>query len=108
MVPMRGVIVAAGAAIAALLLGAPGPLGQGSCMSDIKALCGNIQPGGGRIRECMKEHRAGLSASCKVEIADRMLEHAERRSGAGNAAIRPVPGAGSGSAAIRPVPDPGN
>ena len=81
MVPMRSVIVAAGVVVAAIMLGAPGPLGQGACVRDIKALCANIQPGGGRIRDCMKEHRAALSASCKVEIANRMLERADRPPG---------------------------
>jgi hypothetical protein len=51
----------------------PGPM-QGACMSDIKSLCGSIQPGGGRIRECMREHRAQLSNNCKLAIADRVLE----------------------------------
>jgi Cysteine rich repeat len=56
-----------------LALAEPGPL-HGACASDIKALCGSIQPGGGRIRDCMKEHRAQLSNTCKLAIADRMLE----------------------------------
>jgi hypothetical protein len=36
----------------------------------------------------MREHRAQLSAACKVAIADRMLERAAHRGGAGQ------PGAG--------------
>ena len=44
-----------------------------ACGSDLKMLCGSIQPGGGRIRECIKQHRAELSTGCKVAIADRML-----------------------------------
>jgi hypothetical protein len=56
-----------------LALAEPGLL-QGACMSDVKALCGSVQPGGGRIRDCMKEHRTELSTSCKAAIADRMLE----------------------------------
>jgi len=47
---------------------------RAACMSDIKQFCGSIQPGGGHIRECMKEHRTQLSTECKVAIADRMLE----------------------------------
>jgi hypothetical protein len=39
---------------------------QSACMSDVKALCGSIQPGGGRIRDCMKQHSSQLSASCKA------------------------------------------
>ena len=47
---------------------------RGACMNDVKTLCGSVQPGGGRIRECMREHRAELSSQCKLAIADRMLE----------------------------------
>ena len=46
---------------------------HGACMNDVKSLCGSIQPGG-RIRDCMREHRAQLSNGCKIAIADRMLE----------------------------------
>ena len=73
-----------------LALAEPGPL-QGACMSDVKMLCGSIQPGGGRIRDCMREHRAELSTACKVAIADRMLEHGRSQSGGSSAAIMSVP-----------------
>src|ERR1700733_8116127 len=39
---------------------------QGACASDVKSLCGSVQPGGGRIRDCMREHRAQLSNNCKL------------------------------------------
>jgi len=55
-----------------------GPV-RAACQNDIRALCGAVQPGGGHIRECMREHRAELSAACKIAIADRMLEHARQR-----------------------------
>jgi cysteine rich repeat protein len=74
-----------------------GPM-QGACKPDIQSLCGSVQPGGGRIRDCMREHRAQLSAACKVAIADRMLERAGHRGGAGQ------PGAGQPSAGITAVP----
>jgi hypothetical protein len=59
----------------------PGPM-HGACMSDVKSLCGSVQPGGGRIRDCMKEHRAQLSGSCKIALADRMLERQSKKSSA--------------------------
>jgi hypothetical protein len=84
----------------------PGP--EGPCQQEVQALCAGVQPGGGRIRDCMKEHRVQLSVACKVAIADRMLEHAGQRRGEapgmganamardtqhfGGAAIKPVPG----------------
>ena len=52
---------------------------RGACMSDVKTLCGSVQPGGGRIRECMREHREQLSSGCKVALADRMLQRREGR-----------------------------
>jgi hypothetical protein len=73
-----------------LALAEPGPL-QGACMSDVKAMCGSIQPGGGRIRDCMKEHRTQLSVACKSAIADRVLERGRSPSANGSAAIRTVP-----------------
>jgi hypothetical protein len=38
----------------------PGPLHE-ACRNDVKALCGSVQPGEGRIRNCMREHRTQLS-----------------------------------------------
>ena len=60
----------------------PGLL-RGACGADMKALCGSVQPGGGRLRDCMREHRAQLSNSCKVAIADRMLERSANKTGNG-------------------------
>jgi len=75
-------------AVVALLpgfaLAEPGPLHE-ACRSDVKALCGSIQPGGGRIRDCMREHRAQVSSACKLAIADRMLERSGSRSANGSA-----------------------
>ena len=84
------VAVAAGVFIPTLALAEPGPM-QGACMSDVKTLCASIQPGGGRIRECMREHRAQLSIGCKAAIADRMLQHGHNQSAGASAVIRSVP-----------------
>ena len=62
-----------------LALAETGPRHE-ACRNDVKALCGSVQPGGGRIRDCMREHRAQLSNACKLAIADRMLEHNVSRS----------------------------
>jgi hypothetical protein len=34
------------------------------CEADIKRLCGDVQPGGGRIQACLKEHAKDLSPEC--------------------------------------------
>jgi hypothetical protein len=37
-----------------------------ACNSDAEKFCQGIQPGGGRIRACLKSHEAELSEACKV------------------------------------------
>jgi Cysteine rich repeat len=78
------------ALIPSLALAEPGPL-QGACRDDMKTLCGSIQPGGGRLRDCMREHRSQLSNNCKLAIADRMLERSANRQGASSTSIKSVP-----------------
>jgi hypothetical protein len=58
---------------------------RGACGEDMKALCGSVQPGGGRLRDCMREHRAQLSNACKVAIADRMLERGTSKAASSSA-----------------------
>jgi len=74
MLAARLLVISIGVVAPSIASAEPGAM-QGACKTDVKALCGSVQPGGGRIRECMKEHRAQLSNGCKVSIADRMLEH---------------------------------
>ena len=41
-----------------------------ACMGDVKAFCGSVQQGGGRIKECIKEHHAQLSPGCKAAFGN--------------------------------------
>jgi hypothetical protein len=41
---------------------------QAACKSDIQALCPSVQPGGGRILACLKEHKDKVSDPCKVAV----------------------------------------
>jgi hypothetical protein len=43
--------------------------GQGPCTDDAAKFCKDVQPGGGRIMKCMKEHENDLSPACKARIA---------------------------------------
>jgi hypothetical protein len=36
------------------------------CKADVARLCPNVEPGGGRIIRCLKDHEADLSDACKA------------------------------------------
>ena len=76
-------VIAIGMTIPTLALAQQGGI-RGACMNDIKTLCGDVQPGGGRIRECFRAHRENLSAGCKVALAERMLQRQSRQGRGGN------------------------
>ena len=40
-----------------------------TCKADVEKLCAGIQPGGGRIAECLKQNQAQVSAPCQDAIA---------------------------------------
>ncbi len=44
------------------------------CASDVKNYCAGIEPKGGKLRDCMAQNRAKLSNTCKLAIADRLLD----------------------------------
>jgi hypothetical protein len=48
-----------------------------ACQNDIKTLCSGVQPGGGRIKVCMQEHKDQLSSGCKSAL----IEQAKTRKG---------------------------
>jgi|HubBroStandDraft_3_1064219.scaffolds.fasta_scaffold05397_4 hypothetical protein len=46
----------------------PAPAGQGvraACAADFNKFCSDVQPGGGRIRACIAEHKDDLSPGCR-------------------------------------------
>lgn len=51
-------------------LGAAQGPGQGPCKDDAAKFCKDVQPGEGRIMQCMKEHENELSPACKERIAE--------------------------------------
>jgi hypothetical protein len=43
---------------------------QGPCADDAAKFCKDIQPGGGRIARCLKQHGQELSPACKHHVAE--------------------------------------
>jgi hypothetical protein len=39
-----------------------------TCAADVKAQCGDVKPGGGKLKDCVKAHFSDLSADCQVAI----------------------------------------
>lgn len=42
----------------------------GACRADVQKLCKGVQPGGGRMAACLKQHESELSPGCRVRIAE--------------------------------------
>src|SRR6476620_8766053 len=67
---MTKTILVVGACL--LLLGTPAMAQQRAvakaCAGDIKTLCQGVQPGGGRIRDCIKSHFGELSTTCQTVV----------------------------------------
>jgi len=48
--------------------GGPGSGAMAACRADVAQLCSGLQPGGGRIRTCIREHFSQLSPGCKQAL----------------------------------------
>lgn len=44
--------------------------GGGPCAEDIAKFCKDVQPGGGRLVKCMREHEKDLSPACQQQIRE--------------------------------------
>jgi hypothetical protein len=51
--------------------------GRDVCRADVERLCKDVQPGGGRIAQCLKDNEASVSPACKehlAKVSERMHE----------------------------------
>lgn len=39
-----------------------------TCETDVKKLCAGIQPGGGRLLQCLKEHKDEVTPPCQASL----------------------------------------
>lgn len=44
--------------------------GQGACKADVEKLCKDVQPGEGRIIDCLKTHEKEVSPGCKAHVKE--------------------------------------
>ena len=51
---------------------------ESACKDDVKKFCGDVKPGGGAIRDCLKQHQADLSQACKDNIAEAKKKFKEK------------------------------
>ncbi len=66
---IRHFAIASALSLAALVSTAPSALAQQAaamkyCKADYERLCPGVQPGGGRIIACLKEHKEEVSIGC--------------------------------------------
>ena len=62
-------IFATGAVLSALLVSSALAQPRLPCAADIRKVCANVDPGGGRIIACIKEHFKDLSDVCKERLS---------------------------------------
>ncbi len=63
----RSPVVAA--VVLAGLLGSRAANAQGPCAEDVKQLCAEVAPGGGRVGNCLRENAAKVSPACGAKLA---------------------------------------
>ncbi len=55
-----------------------------ACKDDISSLCKNVQPGEGRMKQCLNQNSGSLSAGCKAAIPSSTAQAAKAPAGSGN------------------------
>jgi Golgi apparatus protein 1 len=84
---MRHLIVAIALAAAAGSVAADQHAGRDACRADAERLCQGVEPGKGRVAQCLKEKEAQVSSECKAHM-DKMHEAMQARMQAFNEACK--------------------
>jgi hypothetical protein len=74
---------------------------RAACSADIQQFCSGVQPGGGRMLACLKEHRDQVAPGCKQAVMTALQSPAGGASAPGRA-----PSAGNATAAPPPPAPP--
>lgn len=69
-VQMKWFAVLAGMFCLAIATGATAAQNAKPCAEDAAKFCQGMQPGGGRVAKCLKEHASDLSPACKDSMAN--------------------------------------
>ena len=62
---------------------APLEAARTACSADLQQFCAGVQPGGGRMLACLKEHRDQVSPACKQAVKSALLGSAGGAAGPG-------------------------
>ena len=54
---------------------------RAACASDVQTLCPGIQPGGGKLKACLKEHSDKVSMGCKKAMVEAKRARAASQGG---------------------------
>lgn len=57
---------------------------NGACKEDVEKLCPGVQPGGGRIIACLREHRDQVSDACKANLSHMQRHRRQSQTTGGN------------------------
>jgi hypothetical protein len=69
-IQMDRLVILAGIFCLSLAMDALAVEKKGPCAEDVAKLCKDVEPGGGRIAQCIKNHTNELSPECKKGIED--------------------------------------
>ena len=69
---------------------------RGACHQQIKAVCGNVQPGEGRLKQCLEANRDKISPNCQQQMARTHEQHGDKLKACNDDVKRLCPGIEAG------------